>query len=102
MKIFTDSINYRKFLSILNESSCTMDLNIQNYEINTMKYIIQITKSRLDFKSRQPKLLVSDPSVCFKVNRSLPFIPFSPRGNQDPLPPPLALGLKLLHNCIMK
>jgi len=46
-----------------------LDLNISNYEINTLKYneIHNLNhkspKSRLDFKSRQPKLLVSDPSA---------------------------------------
>ena len=31
MKIFTDSVNYHKFLSVFMISSCTMDLKLQTY-----------------------------------------------------------------------
>ena len=46
-----------------------LDLNISNYEINTLKYNeihnsnLKSPKLRLDFKSRQPKLPMSDPST---------------------------------------
>ena len=64
MEILIDSVNFRKVLSTFNY---TIDLNIQiYYEINTLKYNEihnsnhKSPKSRLDFKSCQPKLLVSD------------------------------------------
>ena len=79
MKIFTDSVYNRKFLSTFNKSSYRLDVNNSNYEIN-MKYN-EIHNSnhkspkltsllRLDFKSCQLKLLVLDPSTLSSANQT--------------------------------